>query len=47
MFLRPEGLRPMAGVPQAPWECWQLPSDSDTPVRFMAAICSGGTDGLL
>lgn len=31
---------------QAPWERWQLPSDNDTPVRFMAAISSGGADEL-
>lgn len=36
--------RPAAGAVQASWEHWQLPSDNDTPVRFMAAISSGGAD---
>lgn len=35
---------PWAGAVQAPWEHWQLLSDNDTPVRFMAAISSGGAD---
>lgn len=35
---------PAAGAVQASWEHWQLPSDNDTPVRFMAAISSGGAD---
>lgn len=41
-FMNPR--RPAAGTVQVPWEHWQLLSDNDTPVRFMAAISSGGAD---
>lgn len=35
---------PTAGAVRASWEHRQPPSDNDPPVRFMAAISSGGAD---